>query len=60
MHLETITNTQIIENNKNESSLFIQPDTKPILYHNRKSLGKVLPLFFKDGEPLIVIGPHCI
>lgn len=26
---------------------------------HQRSFGKTYPLFFKDNEPLIVIGPNC-
>lgn len=27
--------------------------------NNTRRFGNTFPLFFRDGEPLIVIGPHC-
>lgn len=27
---------------------------------NKRRFGNTFPLFFKNGEPRIVIGPHCI
>lgn len=29
-------------------------------FYNRRRFGSTYPLIFRNGEPLIVIGPHCM
>jgi hypothetical protein len=49
--------------NKNESATFISMNiSEPDIEKQEpppKFFKKVLPLFYKDGDPLIVIGPQC-
>jgi hypothetical protein len=51
------------KSDKNESALFIPADIekKPSekATQKRKPYRKIIPLFYKDGEPQITIGPHC-
>jgi hypothetical protein len=60
MNMNNFENTQTIEKvEKNETGLFIHEDQQPIVY-KKKTFRKIIPLFYRNGDPLIVIGPHCI
>lgn len=54
--------TTSIENQKVKIRHYQEADvdlqvSQPIKH--RRKYGNVIPLFFRDGEPLIVIGPNC-
>ncbi len=47
----------IIEKDKNESDTFIELNKQINHQPNRRI--KVTPLIYKNGDPMIVIGPQC-
>ena len=47
-----------VEKEKNESDTFIELKKQGSLQPLRRI--KVTPLFYKNGDPILVIGPQCI
>jgi hypothetical protein len=47
----------IDEKIKGESDTFIEIDNKQSYFHTQRL--KIIPLWYVDGNPTIVIGPHC-
>jgi hypothetical protein len=53
---ENENDTLINIDNKVNKKLFIENDSTP---YNQRKIGNTFLFLFKNGNPLIVIGPHC-
>ncbi len=56
----------LLKNNDDSFFLDVEMDAKiskeDLLknFEQKRKIGHIYSFFYKDGEPLIVIGPHCI